>query len=76
MSTLATALRKSVESAASAGALSPAESDHATLVIALSMAMTPVLFAGSERFLIPRLRTRREPVYDEIDAATPVIIDG
>jgi Kef-type K+ transport system membrane component KefB/voltage-gated potassium channel Kch len=64
--------------AVTAGALAHAEADRATLVIALSMAATPVLFAASERFLIPRLTTAKEPVvYDVIEGATaPVIICG
>jgi len=49
----------------------------ATLVCAASMLATPVLFAGSEALLIPRLRTRTPPAYDTIvDDGTPVIIAG
>ncbi len=61
-----------------AGVLAPAQSDMATLVIALSMAATPVLFSLSERLLIPRLgRSAEAPVYDEIDGQdAPVIICG
>lgn len=56
------------------------EADHAamaTLVAAVSMAATPVLFALSERFLIPALEAEPEPDYDTIEAANaPVIICG
>ena len=41
------------------------------------MAATPVLFALSERLIVPRLGKRVEPVYDAIDDETaPVIIAG
>ncbi|WP_428377350.1 cation:proton antiporter [Lichenicoccus sp.] len=60
-----------------AGVLAPAQSEIATLVIALSMAATPVLFSLSERLLIPRLGRAAAPVYDEIDGQdAPVIICG
>ncbi|MGI3776304.1 MAG: monovalent cation:proton antiporter-2 (CPA2) family protein [Janthinobacterium lividum] len=63
--------------AVAVGALAPAQADGATLVIALSMAATPVLFSASERFLVPRLEPVRAPEYDPIDAeAMPVIICG
>jgi CPA2 family monovalent cation:H+ antiporter-2/glutathione-regulated potassium-efflux system protein KefB len=49
----------------------------ATLVIALSMAATPILFALAERFVVPHLATPKEPDYDEIaDTDAPVIICG
>jgi len=57
-------------------ALSDAVADAATLVVALSMMATPLLFAASEKLLIPRLTVRAEPVYDAIDQAAPVIICG
>ena len=63
--------------AVSSGALAQDRADIATLAIAVSMVLTPMLFAVSERWIIPRLETRREPAYDPIDApATPVIICG
>jgi voltage-gated potassium channel Kch len=62
--------------AVAAGVLSAAEASRATLVIALSMAATPLLFAASERWLVPRLRVREMPVYDTIDENAPVIICG
>ncbi len=63
--------------AVAAGAMAQAQADRATLVIALSMAATPLLFAASERWLVPRLVVRKEPEYDTIDAAAaPVIICG
>ena len=62
--------------AVAAGALTAVDADAATLVVALSMVATPLLFAASERLLIPRLTRRPEPVYDAIDEAAPVIICG
>jgi Kef-type K+ transport system membrane component KefB/voltage-gated potassium channel Kch len=59
------------------GALSQALASRVTLVIALSMAATPLLFAASEKLLIPRLRRQREaPVYDTIDDQASIIICG
>jgi voltage-gated potassium channel Kch len=41
------------------------------------MVATPILFAGSESLLLPRLKRASKPEYDTIDAeATPVIICG
>jgi voltage-gated potassium channel Kch len=60
-----------------AGAMTRAASDRATLAIALSMAVTPLLFAASERFLVPRLQKPAEPAFDRIeDDGAPVIICG
>ena len=59
------------------GALGSDNAAMATLVAAVSMAATPVLFAVSERFVIPRLEAEPEPDYDTIEAANaPVIICG
>jgi len=59
------------------GALGTDLAAMATLVAAASMAATPVLFALSERFVIPRLEAEPEPDYDVIEAASaPVIICG
>lgn len=64
--------------AVAAGTLAQAEADRAMLVVALSMAATPLLFAASERFLVPRLGPAApEPDYDRIEPqGTPVIIAG
>jgi CPA2 family monovalent cation:H+ antiporter-2/glutathione-regulated potassium-efflux system protein KefB len=64
--------------AVSEGALAKANADLATLVIAVSMMLTPILFAGSEQFLLPRLGPRKKTqTYDQIDGAdAPVIICG
>ena len=63
--------------AIAAGVLPRAQSEIATLVIALSMAATPLLFALSERFAIPRIGRIKAPVYDRIESAdAPVIICG
>jgi CPA2 family monovalent cation:H+ antiporter-2/glutathione-regulated potassium-efflux system protein KefB len=61
--------------------LSPALSDIATLVVALSMMAAPVLFAGAERFVLPRLEAPKAKPFDNIapaqdNAAVPVIICG
>ncbi len=59
------------------GALTAAEAAGATLVVALSMVATPLLFAASERLLIPRLQPVVEPDYDLIEAdGSPVIVAG
>lgn len=63
--------------AVGAGAPPQDEADLATLAIAVSMVVAPILFAASERLLMPRFEVRKEPVYDAIDAPpTPVIICG
>lgn len=59
------------------GMLPGAVADEANLVVAFSMAATPVLFALSERFLAPRLAKPALPVYDPLpDETAPVIICG
>ncbi len=60
------------------GALAQSEADFATLVIALSMILSPLLFAASERLLVPRLATRQAaPAYDVIEEPpAPVVICG
>jgi CPA2 family monovalent cation:H+ antiporter-2/glutathione-regulated potassium-efflux system protein KefB len=63
--------------AVSENTLAKEQADLATLAIAVSMVVTPIFFAISESWIIPRLGTRREPVYDVIDGPpTPVIICG
>ena len=63
--------------AVSAGALPAGIADRATLVVALSMAATPILFAVSERLLLPRLGSHADPVYDAVEGqGAPVIICG
>ena len=63
--------------AVAAGALAAELGGLATLTCAASMLATPVLFAGSEALLLPRLRPRVQPAYDTIaDDGTPVIIAG
>jgi monovalent cation:proton antiporter-2 (CPA2) family protein len=64
-------------SAVAVGALPPNAAAMATLVTAASMLATPILFAGSERWVIPRLTRAAVRDYDTIDAApAPVIICG
>jgi voltage-gated potassium channel Kch len=63
--------------AVAAGALAQDDAALATLATAASMVATPILFAGSETFVIPRLKRAPAPAYDTIDATpTPVIIAG
>lgn len=63
--------------AVAAGALAQEQAERATFVIALSMVATPILFAASERWIIPRLDARAEPEYDFIQTdGAPVIICG
>lgn len=60
-----------------AGVLAPSEASLATLVVAASMLISPVLFGLSERFLIPRLPRRRVRAFDTIqEAPAPVVIAG
>jgi Kef-type K+ transport system membrane component KefB len=59
------------------GALASGSAAMATLVAAVSMAATPVLFAISERFVIPWLEAEPVPDFDTIEAAdAPVILCG
>jgi monovalent cation:proton antiporter-2 (CPA2) family protein len=63
--------------AVAVGALSVELAALATLISAASMLITPILFAVSERFLIPRFRTAPTREYDKIESADePVIIAG
>jgi monovalent cation:proton antiporter-2 (CPA2) family protein len=63
--------------AVAVGALALGAAAMATLVTAASMLATPILFAASERWLIPRLRRVETREYDTIDAApAPAIICG
>ena len=63
--------------AVAVGALSPDLAALATLISAASMLATPVLFALSEQFLIPRLRPPPEPEFDTIEPSdAPVILAG
>ena len=51
--------------------------DRATLVVALTMAVSPLLFALSERFVMPRLAAKRARRVEPIDAdPAPVVIAG
>ena len=63
--------------AVTAGALAQGDAAFVTLVTAASMVATPILFAGSEAFVIPRLKRAPAPEYDTIDSEpTPAIICG
>jgi voltage-gated potassium channel Kch len=64
-------------SAVDVGALGQGMADMATLSAAVSMAATPLLFAASERFLIPRLQAEPPPDFDTVESSgAPVIICG
>jgi CPA2 family monovalent cation:H+ antiporter-2/glutathione-regulated potassium-efflux system protein KefB len=61
------------------GALSKPMADQATLIVALSMLLSPVLFAVSERWLMPTVikRTEARPASDVKDVKpAPVVICG
>ena len=64
--------------ALAAGALGKAEADRANLIIALSMLASPMLFAASERLLMPRLLKRAPPGGPAAAEAkpAPVVICG
>jgi Kef-type K+ transport system membrane component KefB/voltage-gated potassium channel Kch len=60
--------------AVAVGALSPGLAAFATLISAASMLATPLLFAASERFLIPRLKRAPEPTFDTIEPSDAQVI--
>lgn len=64
--------------AAAAGALGAGLAAEAVLIVALSMMLSPVLFALSERFVLPRLEKAKARPFDRLDTieASPVIICG
>ncbi|MGQ9367552.1 monovalent cation:proton antiporter-2 (CPA2) family protein [Azospirillum sp. ST 5-10] len=64
--------------AAQDGVLSRADADRATMVVVLSMVVTPFLFAATERWLLPRLAKAPPRPFDRVeqDGAPPVIICG
>jgi monovalent cation:proton antiporter-2 (CPA2) family protein len=64
--------------AVAAGALDKTAVERATLVIALSMLISPILFAVSERWLIPRLMKKTPRPASRIEEAgpAPVVICG
>ena len=63
--------------AVASGALDKHIADMATLVVALSMMVTPVLFSAAEILVQPRLARPAARPFDKIDdGVTPVIICG
>lgn len=63
--------------AVAAGALPRDIAAEGTLVVALSMMAAPILFAASERFVMPKLEVRKPQNFEKIEtAAAPVIICG
>lgn len=63
--------------ALAAGALSKPDVDRATLIVAMSMFVSPILFTLSEEWLMPRLQAVKRP-FDAMDDAkpAPVVICG
>jgi glutathione-regulated potassium-efflux system ancillary protein KefC len=61
-------------SARVAGLLAPGQEALLTIVVALSMAATPLLLMAHDRLICRRAEAEREP--DRIDASGPVIIAG
>ena len=61
-----------------AGVLVKGQYDRAMLVVALSMAASPILFALSERFVVPRMRSGVALAHDVVTDAVvrPVVICG
>lgn len=63
--------------AVAAGSLAPEAAGRLTLVISLSMAATPLLFAASERWVVSHMGPVVPPAFDAIpDEGAPVIICG
>ncbi len=64
--------------ALAAGVLAKAQYDRAMLIVALSMAASPIIFALSESLLMPKLRGKATLQHDDVkDVETkPVIICG
>ncbi|MDR3509542.1 MAG: monovalent cation:proton antiporter-2 (CPA2) family protein [Caulobacteraceae bacterium] len=63
--------------AVAVGALPGPLAERATLIIALSMLISPLLFSLSERFIIPRMTKPKTKPYDQIESQdAPVIIAG
>jgi monovalent cation:proton antiporter-2 (CPA2) family protein len=63
--------------AVAVGALPADMAALGTLISAASMLLTPILFALSEHFLLPRMRRARPPEFDKIESSdAPVIIAG
>jgi CPA2 family monovalent cation:H+ antiporter-2/glutathione-regulated potassium-efflux system protein KefB len=56
------------------GALPKSVSDEATLVIALSMMASPVLFSLAERYLVPRLMPVVARPFDDVSAVKPAAV--
>jgi voltage-gated potassium channel Kch len=64
--------------AVAAGALDKPAVERATLIIALSMLISPILFAASERWLIPRMMKKGARPASKLEEArpAPVVICG
>jgi monovalent cation:proton antiporter-2 (CPA2) family protein len=63
--------------AVAVGALDQALAKIATLVVALSMMVAPILFTSSERFLMPRIAQTKARPFDSITSeSAPIIICG
>ncbi|MGF7173030.1 monovalent cation:proton antiporter-2 (CPA2) family protein [Azospirillum doebereinerae] len=63
--------------AVAGGSMAPEQASAAMLVVTLSMIATPFVFAGSERWLVPRLLVKPKRPFDAIHSdGAPVIICG
>ncbi|CAO3422202.1 monovalent cation:proton antiporter-2 (CPA2) family protein [Azospirillum doebereinerae] len=63
--------------AVAGGSMAPDQASAAMLVVTLSMIATPFVFAGSERWLVPRLLVKPKRPFDAIHSdGAPVIICG
>jgi CPA2 family monovalent cation:H+ antiporter-2/glutathione-regulated potassium-efflux system protein KefB len=63
--------------AVASGALDKSVADMATLVVAISMMVVPLLFTGGEFLVQPRIARSKDRPFDKIDdGITPVIICG
>lgn len=56
------------------GAMAPELASVATLIVAASMVLTPVIFAASERLLMPRLTRARPSAFDAIEPTEATVI--
>jgi monovalent cation:proton antiporter-2 (CPA2) family protein len=65
------------QTAVATGALDQTHADFAIVIAVLSMMLAPILFAGSERLILPRLEPRREPAPEPITRPpTKILICG
>ncbi|NJK30947.1 MAG: hypothetical protein HC927_00285 [Deltaproteobacteria bacterium] len=58
------------------GVIAPDTAKPLVVVVALTMALTPLLMLVFDRVVRPRVGTRERPPYDEVHGGNPVIIAG